>query len=474
MTSSIRLLCVVLMILFTYGCSDTEREDELVDLFTTADLDLIAIEFPSEIETVVSAGSTVAFSINGTKSNGSDVISLTRKAEWSLSAGSLSRIDQYGRLSAATRAETVTITARVGVLETSIDVRVSTAEFDQVIALDDSMSDLDMCRVRTLNPVGRYVDDEDNEEIRSVDNLIIGTISWDVLNADDRNPSQRAYIDTNSTQPRLHALEVGDLLIRATAPSVYQGVDVTSSDLAQTISNNLNSMKLCLAGTSDLNNCSLTSTSVEQGQTTGVIAVGLYQDSVNSVSSENISRRVKWSSSNLTAANLILSSDYSSLRITGSQADTSTTLSAACGGIEQSLNGIDITEGMILAETVSCSGNEDCAVTAARINIDDLSVDSFEVSVNDIEVTSNSALLLDSRPDELDIEVVAIFSDNSRLNITEDSGLVYEILPITDQDEVIEEESDSPGVYNVIGVGTARVQLDYRGETFIVRVEVPF
>jgi hypothetical protein len=317
------------------------------------------------------------------------------------------------------------------------------------------------------------VDDQGNEEIRSVDSQIIGTVTWDVRNAEDDSASQRAFVETSGTQVSLHALAAGDLLIRATAPSVYQGVDVTSSDFTQTISNSLNSIKLCEGDETDLDSCSVSSPSVEQDQTIELIAVGNYQPSGGSAFNENISRRVKWGTSNSSVASLVLAADYAGLEVSGTVEDTSTTLSAGCGAIEQSLTGVDVSEGVILSSTVSCGSNVDCVQTSATVNIDLLSVDSFTVTVNDTEVSDGTSLVLESQPEELELAVTANFTNDDSRVITDDSELTYAILSNSGQVDVIEEKSGSTGVYTVVAAGTANILLVYRGETFSVVVEIP-
>ena len=129
------LICSLLLILT--ACSDTDKEKELVDLFTTASQDLIAINFPAgTTEDIISIDTFVDYRIEGRQSNGIDVIPITDNINWSLSAGAISAIDQNGRLNTGSVAEVVTVTAKFGVLTATLDVRVSAAKFDQVITLN--------------------------------------------------------------------------------------------------------------------------------------------------------------------------------------------------------------------------------------------------------------------------------------------------------------------------------------------------
>jgi hypothetical protein len=442
-------------------------------LFETATQDLTALQFPVDMETVVSAGSYVDLEVEGVKSNGVDMVMLSDDVEWSLSPGAASSINRHGRFSAGAVAETVTVHASLGILSAEIDLRVSTAEFDRVVALNDEDFDIDMCRSHVLNPVGRYVDEDGNEEIRSVDSTVMETIVWEVFNAEDSSTSQRAYIMISNNQPRLQTLEAGELLIRARAYSIYQEVEVTSDDFGQNVSSNLESVKLCSGSADDLEGCFVTTTSVEQDDTISLIAVGAYPSS-SGTSYENITRNAKWGASYAAAASRLLSSDYMKMEITGDIEETNTTLSVACGTIAQSISGIDVSEGVILEEPVSCGSNVDCVSASATLEIDLLSVDSLEVTLNDdIELTHNITEYLDSSPDQLVLEVTANYANDTSADITNDSELVYWIVSVDGQDDIIEEVDDEPGTYTVLGTGIAKIQVYYRGETFIVLINIP-
>ena len=151
-----------------------------------------------------------------------------------------------------------------------------------------------------------------------------------------------------------------------------------------------------------------------------------------------------------------------------------TSLSTACGAIEQALAGIEISEGVILQSAVSCQESGNCAQTSVSLSIDRLTVESLEVSIDDTELTDGSAVFLDSQPAELELSVSANFINDSVRVITEDPELIYDILTVTNQAAILEEKSDSPGVFTVLGAGTARIQLEYRDVIFEVVVEIPF
>ena len=466
-------LSVLLLSLLLAACGDADKERRLVDLFTTASQDVVSIEFPASIETVVSSGSEVVLQVEGLRPNGIDRITVSGGVEWSLSPGAVSSIEQSGRFSAGAVAETVTVTARLGVLSTAIDLRVSTALFDRVVQLNDTAFAIDMCRGRNLTPIGRYVDDQGNEEIRAVDSSIMGGILWSVENAEDGSPSQRAWIETGGGQVRLHTLAAGDLRIFATALSRFQGVDVTSDPFNQAVDSGLNSIKLCNAGDTDLNACSVTITSVEGDRSIGLIAVGNYPAGAGASVNENITATVKWGTSNPAATSNVLTVDLRQLDVTGDIETTSTTLSAACGNIEQSLAGVDVTDGVVLDVAVSCGTNPACLAASATVSVERLSVESLEVSANGINLTDDTAVTLDSRPADITLAVTANYVNATQAVITTDPELFYDIVPIDGQADVIEAQSGNAGSFNVLGAGTARIRLVYRGQSFIAEIEIP-
>ena len=330
-----------------------------------------------------------------------------------------------------------------------------------------------MCRSRPFEPVGRYVDENGNEEIRAVDSTIINTIEWIIRNQEDATLSSRAFVETQDNQARLHALAAGDIIIQARALSVLTGSQVTSIDFNQRVSNRLNSIKLCQSRDIDLDNCSVTSSSVEKDSVLSLIAVGNYQAADGSSFSENISRRSKWGISNPLNAGTAFSPDLQRMEITGEIEGTAASLSVACGNIEQSLAGIDITRGVNLNTAVSCGGNSDCLIAGASITIDQLSVLSLEVSANDVDLINDSRLDLDTRPAEISLVVSANFSNNTNADVTDDSDLLYTIIAIDGQADVIEPKSGSPGVFTVLAPGSAKIQLNFRNESFIALIQVP-
>jgi hypothetical protein len=466
-------LISAIIILSVAGCSDPDRENQLVDIFETAGQDVIGISFPAATETTVSINSQVNFTLQGLRSNTVDVVPLTRNVNWSLSAGAISSIDQNGLLTAASTAESITLTASFGVFTESLNILVSAAKFDRVVQLHDSAFSIDMCRSQVLRPVGRYVDENSNEEIRPVDSSIINTVEWIILNQEDLSPSQRAYVATAGNAASLHTLASGDLIIQARAPSVFAGGAVTSQDFSQTVGSALNSIKLCLSSAVDLSSCSATSARVEKDSATSFIAVGNYPGTDGVNLDENITRNSQWGISNAINASAVFSLDRERIDITGNVEDTTVAVSVACGVIEQSLAGIDITQGVNLTTPVSCGTNTACRVANSSINIDELTVLSFDVSANGIPLTDNALVALDARPVEISVVVNANFSNASQVDVTADNTLDYTIIADA-QARVIEPTAGSPGTFTVLGPGTARIEIDYRNESFVALILVPF
>jgi len=158
------LLCLLALL---NACSDTENETNLVNLHTTANQDIISIKFPLDTETIFSISSQYYFGLQGVKSNNIDTVDIVNDIQWSLSDEAVSSIDHNGLFTASATAELITLTARFGIYTESIDIKVSDAKFDQVVQLNNAGAiSIDMCQSQTFKPVGRYVDGNNNDEIR--------------------------------------------------------------------------------------------------------------------------------------------------------------------------------------------------------------------------------------------------------------------------------------------------------------------
>jgi hypothetical protein len=478
------LTAVLLIAVLLTACSDADNETNLVDLHTTASQDVIAISFPDNFsfpvnptKTVLSINNQYQFSLQGKKSNGVDLITISSHIQWSLSEGAASTIEQNGLFTAGGIAESITLTAKYGTLTESVIIEVSSAKFDRVVQLNDEQKfSIDMCRSQDIKPVGIYVDESGiDEEPRLVDPTVINTIDWFITEQADGSDSQRAYIDPD-TKRTLHTLAAGKVIIRAEVTSIYSGIIEKSKPFYQTINDGLNTIKLCNNTDTDFNNCNVSNVTIEKDTSLSLIAVGNYQAEDGSSFNENISRKSKWGISNNLNASIALSADKQQLDITGLIEESTANLAVACGDIEQALDGIDIKQGVVLDSEVSCDGinvNECKDSTVVPVSIDKLSVLSFDVTANEIILSDNVSVTLDERPDEITLVVTANYSNDSSADITDDSSLIYSIIAIDPLTAVIEEKADSRGVYTVLREGIARIQLFYREKTFKVVVVVP-
>lgn len=463
------------LLLLLAACSDSEKENDLVDLFTVASLDLIEIHFPADSEALVSTGTFVDYRIDGLKTGGVETFPVTDNIRWSLSEGAASRIDQNGRLTTGTVAEVITITAKVGYLTTRLEVTVSSAKFDRVVQLP--AVSINMCQAQQIKPVGKYINDDGTEEIRPVDNTIINTITWLVKNQEDNSPSQRALVKTENSIARLQALEAGNIILQAQAKSVYSDNIVTSAGFSQRIDNNLNNLKLCRKNETDLTACTLSIVDISENEVLPVMAVAEYQASDGSSYRENISAYSKWGIDNSNAA-IALSTDRQQLDITGVTAGASAVVSAACGKIEQTVTNSEIKNGVVLNMPVSCTANNtDCVRASTSINIKGvLTLDSLTVTVRDTQLTfqetelvDNTELVLASQPIDILFKVTAHYSDNSSKDVTSNSATGYNNL----NPFVIAEIQDSPGEYLVLGGGIAEVQITFDSLTFTAKLNIP-
>ena len=457
--------CLVLQLA---ACSDEAKETALVNLHTTAAQDVVSLQFPADTETVISVNSQTAFSVLGMKSNGVDSVNLDNEIEWSLSASAQSSINSNGVITAAPVAETFTVTATLGVLSSSIEVSVSDAKFDQVVSLDAQPISLEMCQSIQIQPQARYIDTSSAIETRKLDNTLIDSIEWIILNASDLSPSQSAYIETVNNVTTLHSLAAADLIVRARATSAYSGNLVTSADINQSIGNGLDSIKLCYSTANDYASCSVSSPHVEQDQDISFIAIGNYASSSSPY--QNITRRTKWGLSN-NFISAILSQDLQQITVTGEQELQTSTLSYACGEVQESISAIDVAQGVILSSDVNCASN--CQQASTVISVDQLSVSLMEVTANATALTHNEALTLATAPAQIELITTVTYSNNEEEDITTNSSLVDTIISIDGQADVIEKVTGTAGTYTVINSGTAKIQLVYRGETFIAVIEIP-
>jgi len=469
--STYQYLIYVLLLLLS-ACSDAENETRLVDLFAIASLDIIEISFPANAnEDVVSVDSFFDYTIEGLKSNGVDTVPVMRNIVWSVSDGVQSSIDQNGRLSAGPVAELVTITAEVGGLSDTFEVRVSAAKFDQVVMLNSTQVLVNMCQARRITPIGNYISDDDSpDEQRPVDSNVINTIEWLIRNAEDDSSSQRALIKTQNNLVDLQAFESGEVIIQARAPSISQGgVVVTSADFNQTLENNLNTLKICLSSETDLSACSLTAQELTENNVMSLISVGNYQQSDGSNLSVNISELSKWGIDNNTNASIALSDDRQQLNVTGRQRNSTANVSVACGNIEQVILDSDIENGVVLSVPVTCeNGSLNCLQATQEINVVEEIVDAITVTANGSSLVDNTAFIFTTRPSTIVLEVTAVLSDGSSRIVTEDVNF------INSSTDVITEIPDSPGEYTVQSRGNdVEVLIVFGTKNFTAKITLP-
>ena len=453
------------------ACSDADNEINLVNLHTVADLDVTSIDFPADTESILSINSEYDFQLQGLKSNGIDLIDISNNIKWSLSDGALSNINQQGHFTASVTAEIITLTAQFGHLTQSIEITVSDARFDQVVQFNGQVLSIDMCRSQDFKPIARYVDSNGADEIRPVDSTIINTIEWTVRDLADNNVSKRAHIETSNNQASLRTLAAGDLIIQATASSVFQGMDVTSADFSQNVSNGLNSIKICRNSDSDLSICGVTDVSVEKDRTLSLIAVGNYQAADGSNFNENISKNSKWGVDNTVIASIALPADQQRLDVTGNIENSNANVSVACGDIVEALDGVDIVQGVTLSSSVSCDA--ECFSSLTLVRVEPPSVDSLEVTANGISLENNTGITLNSRPAEITLEVIANFVNGGSEDVTSDIDLIYDVIAPSGQPDVVEEKSGSLGTFTVLSGGLAEIELLFQNRRFTVLITVP-
>ncbi len=463
------LISCFLILLSACG-GDAETEAPLVDLFAAASLDLISIEFPAEgNEDVVSASASFDYNIEGLQSNGVDVVPVTSNTVWSLSEGALSSIDQNGRLTAGSSAENIIITAAVGHLTATYNVRVSTAKFDQVVMLNSTTVLINMCHEQKIVPIANYINEDSSIEQRPVDSSIINTIEWIIRNPGEDAASQRALIKTENNIVNLQAFETGNVIIQARAMSVSQGVVVTSGDFEQTLNKNLSTIKICRATDTDLENCTLTDKNIVVNNSVALMAVGEYQQQNGSTLNENITALSKWGIDDNSNATIAFSSDRQQLNITGKNPDTTANISVACGNIAEIVQSSDLIDGVILSVPVTCEeGSLECFQKNESIVIDNETVDTLSVTVNGSSLVNGTAFVFSSRPATLVFDVTADFTNGSSRVVTKESS--YE----NNSTDVVAEVSGKQGEYTVLSSGSnVEILITYSLKTFSAKIVLP-
>jgi len=464
------LICTFMLLLT--ACGDAEKEAPLVDLFTAASLDIIAIDFPAAAnEDVISIDAFFDYTIEGLTSNGVDRVPVTSNVIWSLSDGAVSTIDTNGRLSAGSVAEQITITASVGHLSDTFDVRISAAKFDQVIMLNSTALTINMCQAQQIVPIGNYINDDGSpDEQRPVDNTIIDTIEWLIRNAEDDTSSQRAFIKTENNIVNLQALQTGDVIIQARAPSVSQGGTViTSVDFDQTLDNNLNSIKICRSTETNLDTCTLTNNDVVENNVVSLMAVGNYQQSDGSDSSLNISAYSKWGISDTDNATIALSDDLQQLNITGKLKDTMTDVSVACGDVEQTITDEDIETGVVLDIPVTCAdGNLNCLQKSETMDIISETITDISVTANDLDLEDNIARVFSTRPESIKLKVTANFSVTGKRDVTDEATYLNRT------PQVVTKKSGTDAEFTVQDTGNdVEIFVEIQNQNFTVKITLP-
>jgi len=454
-------VCISLLM----ACSDESREANLVDLHTLAQQNIISVSFPVGNETVFSANGNANFSLIGLQSNGIDQVTVTG-VEWSLSAGAVSTIDQTGRLSAGAVAESITVTAKFGPLTDTLNIRISTAQFDQVTALHQQAFTIDMCRTQNLIPMGLYIGQNGApNETRPVDSTIINTIAWSIVNQGETADSKRAHIETADDQAILRTLSAGDVVVQATATSIANGGQVTSTDFVQTIDIGLTAIKLCNSTDTDLANCAVTAVNLEENNVLPLVSVGTYQATNGSNEFIDITKNSQWGVSNNNEASIVYANNRQRIDVTGLAPNTNPVVTVACGNIVQDITGFDISQGVVLTESVVCPNpnvNNDCLLSSAALSITPLAVTSLTVSANNVDLITRQALTLTARPTEITLVVTATFSNNTNGDVTNNATLNYIIRRGAG---IISNANNVAGVYTVSGAGTAEIEVTVDNST---------
>jgi len=471
MSFNIFKIVLLAVSIFLCACSDTENENALVDLFTAANQDIVAISFPDSTATVLSINAEYNFNLQGLKSNGLDFVPINKDVIWSVSDNSQSQIDNTGHFIAGVIAEEVTINANFGHLNSTFLINVSAAKFDKIVALNDSDISIEMCQTQQLTPIARYVDDNGNEEIRPLDSTLINSINWLVSDSLD-TPSQKAVIKIENQQTFLTALSSGNIQVQASALSLASNVQNVSALFDVNMGNGLLNLKVCRSSDSDLNSCGMSSINIEQATLASITAVGRYALADGSNTEENITAASKWGLDNSNNISITHAAGLKQLDVTANTANTTSNISVACGDVVQNIQNIDVSKGVVLNEAVSCnSGDINCLQSSVSVSVDALAVTSIEVSANNLSLNSNQVLTLQNRPLEIVLDVNAIFSDSSSRIITSDTDLSYNLLVTSPA--VVEEKFGEKGIYTVLGAGAVQIQLQYQAETFVVLIETP-
>jgi len=226
---------------------------------------------------------------------------------------------------------------------------------------------------------------------------------------------------------------------------------------------------LCLKSETDLAACTLVNKDVVENNIVALQAVANYQAGDGSNFDENITELTKWGIDNSNAT-IALSVDRQQLDVVGVTAGTTTTISAACGNIEQTVTDGQITNGVVLTTPVSCAaGNLNCVLTTEAMSVVAATITSLSITANDVDLVDNVALVLTAQPIAIALDVTANFANSDSRVVTDDVNVTYNNLSTN----VITAVVGAPGEYTVDAAGDAEVQVVFQGEIFTVKITIP-
>jgi uncharacterized protein YjdB len=302
--TTVRHLGYVLLALLAVGCGKHR---------SAHDLRSIALA-PSPV--TLAPGGTVVVTATGMYSDGS-TSSVATTATWSSSDATVATVGLTpgGPMVKAVKAGQVTVTATVGSVSGSVMVTVTAAQL-QTLAVAPASASIARGTTQKFTATGRYADGTTRD--------LSGMVSWSAA-------------DTT----------VAAMLAGASQAGVAQGTGVGQTDITATLAGESGSAKLTVtAAVLRAIDVTPAATTLPAGETQPFVATGSYSDG----STQDITRSVTWTSSDMTIATV--SGDAGFEGVATAIARGSATITAALGGVTGSaalsvtdavLNTIDVT-----------------------------------------------------------------------------------------------------------------------------------
>ncbi|MGD8560038.1 MAG: Ig-like domain-containing protein [Gammaproteobacteria bacterium] len=380
--------------IFLSGCQDGDPA-ALNQAFTLADLNIVSIAVEPANGTI-QAGLDYPFTATGTRPDGSTV-DVTDSVTWSSSNTAAAAVNSSGLVVTTATGGVTTITATLASVTGSTQLTVSTEALSSIRIIPDPAA-VSACGQRQLEVLGTYNNDGERTIIP-----LTRFVSWSVTSGNGSIDSQ------------------GVLTARTDSGTIDVSADFDGQSGA-----------LGVSVTSDLTSIALSPTSgaVDVDGNLQFTATGTYSDS----STDNITQRVDWSSSDSLIATI-----NSSGRATGVSAGP-VDITATCGSITSSAARLTVSDEVL--DYLRFQDINDANVKIISINVDDI----------------------------VEIDLEAFFTNGTHRTVTESAQ--WSSLDNTGNIAIVDNSSGDKGIITALSSGRALIEATYNNREKVLIVNV--